>query len=322
MSMQALSSLLGLSFTSGINLYAAVLTVGLVERYGLIQGLPPELHVFAHPAILILAGLLYAAEFVADKVPFFTPIWDGVHTFIRPAGGALLALASTSNLDPLVQAGAMLLGGTLALGTHTTKMGARLIAHTAPEPISHSAISVGEDIGVVAIVLLALSHPFVAVPLLVGLIVATALMLPMLMRVLNFIMSGIWGRLASLWGPAATDALPPWMVARVAELVPGANRPVLRCFARRVRGVPRLQEGFLVCRVPDGSEWQFVFRRFLRVKVAPLDTGRLEDRSLDVGLIYDGTAIQSDKARSSFFLTKDWSRVLQERIGRGDADAV
>ena len=82
--LETLSSILGLSFVSGINLYAAVLTVGLGIRFGWLLGLPQEMQVLANPLVLTLAAAMYLAEFVADKVPFFTPIWDGIHTFIRP----------------------------------------------------------------------------------------------------------------------------------------------------------------------------------------------------------------------------------------------
>ena len=114
--LETLSSILGLSFVSGINLYAAVLTVGLAIRYGWLSGIPPELHVLSHPVILGLAAILYLAEFIADKVPFFTPIWDAIHTFIRPLGAALLAMQAAGKLSPTMQIVAALAGGTIALG--------------------------------------------------------------------------------------------------------------------------------------------------------------------------------------------------------------
>src|SRR5207253_854319 len=66
-----LGTVLGLSFTSGLNLYATVLATGLFLRLGWIV-LPPAaapLGVLAHPAVVITAGVLYVLEFLADKVP-------------------------------------------------------------------------------------------------------------------------------------------------------------------------------------------------------------------------------------------------------------
>ena len=86
---ETLTRVLGLSLVSGINLYATILVVGLSIRYEWVMGLPPELHVLAHPAVLTVAGILYVVEFLADKVPVVASLWDLVHTFIRPAGGAV-----------------------------------------------------------------------------------------------------------------------------------------------------------------------------------------------------------------------------------------
>ena len=119
-SIQTLSSILGLSLASGVNLYAAVLVVGLGERYGWIGGLPGELHLLANPIILIVAGVMYILEFFADKIPFVSVAWDTIHTVIRPLGGAALALASAANMSPLAQAVAFLAGGSIALGSHST----------------------------------------------------------------------------------------------------------------------------------------------------------------------------------------------------------
>lgn len=95
---EVLTRILGLSFVSGINLYVTVLVVGLGIRYDWVQGLPAELEVLAHPAVLIVAGILYTVEFLADKVPVVASMWDAIHTFIRPAGGALLALAAVNQV--------------------------------------------------------------------------------------------------------------------------------------------------------------------------------------------------------------------------------
>ena len=93
-SVAVIANVLGLAIGAGLNLYAAVLVTGLGIHYGWLTRLPAELNVLGHPAVLATAAVLYLAEFVADKVPFLTPFWDGVHTFIRPAGAALLAMGA------------------------------------------------------------------------------------------------------------------------------------------------------------------------------------------------------------------------------------
>ena len=199
--MPTFSGILGVALASGVNLYATVLTLGLGIRYGWIRGLPPELNVLGHPAILAIAGVLYAAEFVADKVPFFTPFWDAIHTFIRPLGAALLAAQAGSNLDPVVRTAAILLSGSIALATHSTKMGARLAAHTVPEPLTHSLISVGEDVGVVWLLVLAWSHPLIAIPLLLAVLVAVGFLLRFFFRTVKDVPRRIRSRFAGRPNP-------------------------------------------------------------------------------------------------------------------------
>jgi len=84
--LEGLISTLGLSFASGINLYATVLVVGLAQRYDWFPFLPEDLAVLGDPLILGIAGGLYLVEFFADKIPFVSTVWDGFHTFIRPLG--------------------------------------------------------------------------------------------------------------------------------------------------------------------------------------------------------------------------------------------
>ena len=193
--MTTLSGLLALAVGSGINLYATILTVGLSIRFGWLTGMPDELHALAHTWVLAIAGFMYAAEFIADKIPFFTPIWDGFHTFIRPLGAALLAAQTTSHLSPEARIAAVLLSGTVALGTHSAKMGARLAAHTVPDPVTHSVISMGEDIGVVALVSLSWQHPWIALPILLCLLVLLALLIRTVVRAIR----SIPNRVRTLW---------------------------------------------------------------------------------------------------------------------------
>ena len=87
---EALSLAMGTAWTSGINLYATVAALGIAGRTEMIQ-LPPELQVLTHPAVIIVACIMYVIEFFADKVPYVDSGWDVVHTFIRVPAGAILA---------------------------------------------------------------------------------------------------------------------------------------------------------------------------------------------------------------------------------------
>ena len=263
-SIESLTRILGLAFVSGINLYATVLMVGLGIRYHWVEGLPPDLAVLAHPAVLIVAAVLYALEFLADKIPVVSTIWDLIHTFVRPVGGALLALAAVKgvHIGAPVETVALLLGGTIALGAHSTKMGVRLLGHAAPHPVLHAGVSVLEDVSVVGLLVLVYTHPLIALIVLAILIGLTALIGPLAFRVLYFAARATWGRLMSWNSPSAT--LPIWMPESVAT----APVQAYFCFARSIPGVPRMHKGYLIDS-PQGL--CFVWKGWFGVKTARLE---------------------------------------------------
>jgi hypothetical protein len=152
---------MGFSFAAGLNLYATVAILGLASRFDWVA-LPPQFKVFDNDIIIGAAIVMYFVEFVADKIPWVDTIWDGVHTVIRPIGGALIAVATLGHASPTVQGLVALLGGSLAAGSHFTKAGTRAVANTSPEPFTNWILSLSEDAFVVGIGFLALKYPAVA----------------------------------------------------------------------------------------------------------------------------------------------------------------
>ena len=118
--LQTLGFTLGTSFASGLNLYATILSAGLLQRFSVIT-LPPSLQVLAHPVVLALALLLFVVEFVADKVPLVDSVWDAVHTFIRPPAAAILSYSAFGGVPEPWKIGAALLAGSVALTSHAAK---------------------------------------------------------------------------------------------------------------------------------------------------------------------------------------------------------
>src|SRR5438309_4775003 len=151
---------LGSAWLSGINLYATVLTLGLLQRFGLAR-LPGDLGYLSEGWVIGLAALLYLIEFVADKVPAVDSIWDAIHTFIRVPAGAVLAASAFADFDPGVRWIALLAGGGVALSSHGAKAATRLAANTSPEPFSNIALSVLEDLVAVGASVLMAFHPLV-----------------------------------------------------------------------------------------------------------------------------------------------------------------
>jgi Domain of unknown function (DUF4126) len=152
---------MGFSFAAGINLYATVAILGLASRFDWVA-LPPQFKVFDNDIVIGAALVMYVIEFVADKIPWVDSVWDGVHTVIRPIGGALIAVATLGEASPSVEGLAALLGGTLAAGSHFSKAGTRAVANTSPEPFSNWMLSLTEDAFVIGLSMLALNYPVAA----------------------------------------------------------------------------------------------------------------------------------------------------------------
>lgn len=175
---------LGASWASGLRLYAAVATLGLLGRFAGLE-LPGELAVVETPWVITLALILFGVEFVADKVPLVDSMWDAVHTFVRVPAGAALAALALGDYDPAWQVAAVLLGGGAALSAHGTKAATRLALNTSPEPVSNVAASAAEDVLSVSAVLTAVLFPVVALVLVVLAVAVSLLVLPKLVRALR-----------------------------------------------------------------------------------------------------------------------------------------
>jgi Domain of unknown function (DUF4126) len=172
---------LGFSFAAGINLYATVAVLGLASRYGWVD-LPPQYKVFDNTVIIVAALFMYAVEFIADKVPWVDTVWDGIHTAIRPLGGALIAVTTLGEASPTMQGIVALLGGAVAASTHVTKAGTRAVANASPEPFSNWLLSLGEDGFVLLLGYLALHYPRVTLVVCLVLLVLIGLFFVTLVR--------------------------------------------------------------------------------------------------------------------------------------------
>ncbi|MFN0028348.1 MAG: DUF4126 domain-containing protein [Acidimicrobiales bacterium] len=172
------ATLLAAGWTTGINAYLTLLLLGLAGRLDWAET-PPVLQ---RPGVLVVVGVLFALEFVVDKVPLLDSAWDLLHTLIRPTVGTLVGVAAAGADNDFAFSGpvAGVLAGGLALAGHLTKASTRLAINTSPEPFTNVIASFAEDGLVAAMVILALWQPRVAAMLAlfaaaVGLLVAIAM---------------------------------------------------------------------------------------------------------------------------------------------------
>ncbi len=175
---------LGFSFAAGVNVYATVAMLGLAQRFAWVS-LPDQFEAFASTPVIAVALVMYAVEFVADKVPLVDSAWDALHTVIRPLGGALIAVTAIGEASPPVLVLAALLGGSVAAGSHLAKAGTRAAVNVSPEPFSNWFLSLAEDGLAFGLVYLALAYPVLALGvalLLIGVAVAVGIVFARALR--------------------------------------------------------------------------------------------------------------------------------------------
>lgn len=181
---------MGLSWASGINLYAALLVLGLGGSTGNID-LPDNLQTLQDPLVIMAAGAMYAVEFFADKTPGVDSGWDTLHTFIRIPAGAMLAAGAVGDVTPALEVAAGIMGGSMAATSHVTKAGTRLLINTSPEPITNWIASFSEDVLVVAGLWTALNHPSLFLIFLMVFIVLVIWLLPKIFRAIKLMVNKI-----------------------------------------------------------------------------------------------------------------------------------
>jgi len=202
---QTIALTLGVAWASGINLYAAVGMLGLGGALGYVE-LPANLQVVQDPLVILAAGFMYCAQFMADKIPGVDTGWDAVHTFIRIPAGAALAAGAAGDVTPALAVAAGLVGGSVTAATHATKAGSRVLINTSPEPFSNWAASFAEDLAVFAGLWAALQHPVLFLALLVVFLLLLCWLLPKLWRGVRLVLRKLGGWLGLVREPQETNA--------------------------------------------------------------------------------------------------------------------
>lgn len=189
---------LGLAYAAGLNLYATVAITGLAVRYGWVHNVPTTIEGFGNLAVILLAVALYSIEFLATLIPGVASAWETLHSLIRPPAAAVLAAATAWHADPVIVLVAALLGGGLAITTHTTKLGLRYAIDASPEPITNSVAN-GAEFTLVAIVAVAIwHHPIITLALALVVLVALIMMVRFIWKSLRQVFSGRWMPAAGL----------------------------------------------------------------------------------------------------------------------------
>lgn len=310
---ELLGSAMGLAFVAGINLYATILSVGLGLSYGFIE-LPPELaalSILSHPYVLWAAAIMYAVEFFADKVPWVDTLWDSIHTFIRPFGAAILGVTAIGEVDPAVEIAVFLLCGGVALTTHFTKAGTRLVVNQSPEPFSNIALSVVEDFFAVVGSWLAVTHPVFMLLIVLAFLVCFVWLAPKIFRLVRVEALGLIALFRARFGSAETSDKPALH-----------DRPSDRYVGHLPEGFFSKKEAGLCIRCASGKGIEpgrnyvgylclvddllfFMTRKFFRTQKYDINIAEVKDLIFEQKFLFDRLIFYTGNKTRYLYLFKD-----------------
>ncbi len=296
--------LLAIAFASGLNLYATVAVLGLASRIGWITTLPPGLRGLEDGVVIASAALLFAIEFVVDKVPHVDSLWDTVHTFIRPTAAALLALAAVDGMPLPLRVGIAVMAGSAALAAHGAKAGLRLVLNAAPNRVATLGVSLGEDATAIALVVTALTYPTAALAIAAATLALIAPFAPKLWRAFVLGIRALAARLRGFFGRAGwrdLDEVPRAMRALVEPSAVGSATPrATRASLSAPRPVGAFRNGWLI--LTDHGP-VFLYRSAVRAR--RLTIPPIRGRRVRYGVWTDTVDIETDRFRCSIHVLKD-----------------
>ena len=165
---------------AGINPWIAAVLVLALDQVGWLDAARPFLEngELSDPALLGILILVLVVEQVADKIPGVDHLSDLIHLPVKPVMAAVLAVAL---LEPVVpwEAGPGTVGtvggiaGVVALLTHLGKAGTRVASTTTTAGMGSPVLSVIEDLLAVALVVVGVLLPLVAL-VFIGLVLLVA----------------------------------------------------------------------------------------------------------------------------------------------------
>ena len=320
--LQQLGVALGLASLAGLNLYFTVLLTGLAVRFHLVDLSShfQSLDVLGHPLIIMVAGVLFALQFFADKIPLVDSLWDSVHTFIRPVGGTLLALGALGPMPAWLKVVAVLLAGSVTLTTHGAKAGTRLLINHSPEPVSNIGMSLVEDALVFGGVTLTFTKPIVAFVVFAIVIAVLWMIFPRLWRGIRATIWLFWHKIKLPGGQVVeapelkkdfTDELRDMLRFGLA-LSEDEIIWTVRCLSGRSKGISGLVPNLHgVLAAPRGADYVcFAAVKSLRGRVfkVPLAGAQVEAESK---FLSENVVINAEASRAVFCFPRGQAAVAQ-----------
>jgi hypothetical protein len=154
---------LGLAAPAGLNAYIPLLALALADRATTRVTLQAPYDVLSSNLGIAILIVLLTIEVAVDKVPGIDHLNDIVQSFVRPAAGAIAALAATTGVVAINPAVMVLLGVVLAGSVNAVKVTTRPAMTVGTGGILNPFVSMAEDAVAIAASAIAIFVPFLVI---------------------------------------------------------------------------------------------------------------------------------------------------------------
>ena len=114
-------SAFGLSASAGLNAYIPLLTVAVLAKFTHLITLTSPWDTLTSWWVIGVLILLSIVEFFADKIPAVNHVNDAIQSLVRPAAGAIVFAAGSSNIAHVNPVVALIAGLLVAGGVNAVK---------------------------------------------------------------------------------------------------------------------------------------------------------------------------------------------------------
>lgn len=167
---------LGLAAPAGLNAYIPLLALALADRATDRVTLHTPYDVLSSNVGIAVLIVLLTIEVAVDKIPGVDHLNDIVQSFVRPAAGAIAALAATTGVVSVSPAVMVLLGLVLAGSVNAVKVTTRPAMTVGTGGILNPFVSMAEDGVAVLASVIAIFLPLLVIAILALFVVSSILL--------------------------------------------------------------------------------------------------------------------------------------------------
>jgi hypothetical protein len=168
---------MGLAAPAGLNAYIPLLALALADRATTRVTLQAPYDVLSSNLGIAILIVLLTVEVAVDKIPGVDHINDLIQSVVRPAAGAIAAVAATGGVVTINPAIMVLVGVVLAGSVNAVKVTTRPAVTLGTAGILNPVVSLAEDAVAVLASLVAIFLPFLVILFLALFAVSSILLL-------------------------------------------------------------------------------------------------------------------------------------------------